>query len=168
MTENVSTVTKYAIRLPNGKLCNDLPNSKRMYPDFERLPDGTTAYLWSNKGDAHGQINDMAFEMRHYGMSDAFPDLAKVVEVRIIVEIWDITEDGVADAPIADSEPAGEPEPRTWDSIGEIPVGVRFTGSAGWGVYEQRQTDCLNVKNGVLYPFSDFGSFERAYVEVLS
>ncbi len=126
MTDHTTETVKYAIRLPDGKLCDDLVE-RRMSPKFDRLPDGTTAYLWSRECDARGQINDIAYKMRQYGMADAFPELAKVVEVRIRYELHDLT---------ADVDSSDEAEPRTWDNAADVPEGVTVRFLDGVNTYK--------------------------------
>ncbi|WP_280357128.1 hypothetical protein [Nocardia otitidiscaviarum] len=167
MTENASQATRYAIRLPNGKLCDYIPCREPMYGTLETLPDGTNAYLWTAQDDAYAQINTIAFDLRDYGLRDVFPALAKVVEVRISCELTDLAGDSIADEPIVETEVAGATEPRTWDSVAEIPVGTRFHGALSVGAYERRENDCLHLDSGFMYRLNSFGAALSGFVEVL-
>ncbi|WP_280465988.1 hypothetical protein [Nocardia brasiliensis] len=158
MTEHTTEAIRYAIRLPNGQLCDDLED-RRNFPTFDRMPDGTTVYLWSSEADARGQINDLAYKMRQYGMKDAYPELAKVVEVHIQYTVRDLPQ----------TQAEGEPGQHTWNSVDEIPVGTRFRTArmAVADFYERRENDCLHPDSGSVYSFGAFGGGRQGYIEVL-
>ncbi|WP_280389866.1 hypothetical protein [Nocardia wallacei] len=165
MTENVSTTTKYAIQLPNGKLSNDLPGDVRAgYPSSEILPNGDHVYVW-RAGDLHNArntIRNIAQTMKVWGTQELFEQQARVVTVRITAEILDgiFDNDEVPDAEMATDEP------RRWDRVTDIPVDVRFHLGDRDNVYKRRDDDCLHLRSGAMYEFARFPSKPGGFVEV--
>jgi hypothetical protein len=123
MNENVSTAAKYAIRLPNGKLCNDLPGDVRAgFPTSEILPNGDHVYVW-REDDLHNVRNtlrNIAQVVNPWGAQELFQQHARIVTVRFTAEILD----GVFDNDeVPDAEMAAD-EPRTWATAEEVPADV--------------------------------------------
>lgn len=87
---DVSTSTHYAIRLPNGKLCSEIPNDLRVgLMDLRVMPTGDHAYLWpdNNEGGARATIGRIADTMKRFGARELFERNAHVVRVVLSAEV---------------------------------------------------------------------------------
>ncbi|MEV4127095.1 hypothetical protein [Nocardia sp. NPDC049707] len=121
MSEHTSETIWFAIKLPNGELCADLPGgSGHNNPEFTGLPDGTWIYTWDAADDATATLHSLSLDVSHFGLTETFRELAKVVQVRITtrMEILDAVDD-----PIVEAEVEGLTEPRRWKRAVEAPWG---------------------------------------------
>ncbi|MFE7744426.1 hypothetical protein [Nocardia sp. NPDC057455] len=89
MTENTNEAIWYAIRLPGGKLANDLPDVRCGYPKMTELPGGTHVYLWDNDTDPVRTIRAIQVAVKTWGLADLFEANAEVVQVRLSYQILD-------------------------------------------------------------------------------
>jgi hypothetical protein len=115
MTEHTTETIKYAIRLPNGELVQDLPDPVFGKPQYRTFPDESTrAVLWDDHDDAVRTIDAIARKNTLWGMSELFVQYSDVVRVRISFEILD-------HEPVVEAEVEGLTIPRTWQTAAETP-----------------------------------------------
>ncbi|WP_063023653.1 hypothetical protein [Nocardia niwae] len=118
MTDRNDTIL-YAIRLPNGRLANDILHEERVGGAHAELPDGRYAYLWSDERYARETLANIAGVVKRFGLTDLFNRHADVVRVRLSYEILDDE--------IVEAEVEGLSEPRTWKTAQEVPYEVRVS-----------------------------------------
>jgi hypothetical protein len=134
----------------------------RRWAYADETPEGVTVRI--------GEFSETRYTRSgSYFRVDPSPNLSgllSVDEVRRIAGGRQVTE--VADqADTEDSELFGERGPRTWDSVTEIPVGIRFRLVSAKYVYERADDHCVQLDSGALYALHLFRDLERGFVEVL-
>ena len=170
MTERTTETIKYAIRLPNGELVQDLLDPVFGKPQYRTFPDETTrAVLWDDHDDAVRTIDAIARKNTLWGMSELFVQYSDVVRVRISFEILD-------NEPVVEAEVEGLTIPRTWKTASDVPQGVSFRSCLRPDVAEfmnfENGTKVIwpGATDGVVYPTNvvnmDFGNGD-GFVEVL-
>ncbi|BAD58830.1 hypothetical protein [Nocardia farcinica] len=147
MSENARI--RYGIRLPNGALASALPPGATGTPESVIFPNGDEAWLWDAHEQRHASetLGIIAGQLQHWGLQEMFTAHAAVVMVRTSIEILD------GDEP---AKVEGVTAPRTWGSVTAIPVGTRFCSVRTGAVYERRESDCLHLDSGAMYPLDAF------------
>lgn len=172
MTENITQTTQYAIELPSGDLVADLGSWDSAGGVYSTLPGGQTAYLWDTPDGARTVRRRLATDLEAYGLQTYFMQRSRISEVQVrtvttLVIHPVIADDEVAVDPVQEGAVAKNPEPRTWSSVIDIPVGTHFYGGFPDSIYLRRENDCLHVSCGSQYQLTAFGSAPDGFTEVL-
>lgn len=142
----VRTVTTMTIRAVDAD--GDEPAN---LPDYHQLPDGLEKSVRS--------LISILEEGQQRDPNSPVNVPALIMQLRVMVgHNFAATED----------EPAGEREPRRWDSVLKIPVGVQFRVGSYTRIYERCMTYCLHLDSRSIFHFDRFGEGPGVFVEVLS